>query len=66
MKFEELQEDVILNEKLKYAFKQIRLHWKDPNWWKGRFMTYIVRNIINKYWERIYPKEKSVFIMEED
>ena len=52
MKFEGLQEGVTFKEMLKYVFNQIK--------------TYVGRNIINKYWERKYPRKKIVSVMEED
>jgi len=66
MNFEGLQEGATFDEKLRYALKQIKLHWKNLHWWRGRFMTYVVGNVVNRYWERKYPRTRIVSVIKED
>jgi len=58
--------DATLVEKLKYVCSQIKTHWRNPHWWKGRFMVYVGGNIVNGYWYRKYPHNRIVSVMKED
>lgn len=60
MKFEGLSEDVKLNNKIKYVLEQIRYHWNKSQWWKDRFVHYIVANYYKK------RPNKGIYIMKED
>lgn len=60
MKFEELQEDVTFNDKLKYVFKQIKHNWRNTSWWSDKVVHYIVKN-----YYKITPN-RGINIMEKD
>lgn len=60
IKFEGVPEDAKLNNKIKYAAKQIKLHWNKPQWWEDRFIHYIVANYYKK------RQNKGIYIMKED
>jgi len=66
MRLEGLNENATFKEKLRYVFEQIKTHGRNLYWWEDRFMVYIGRHIVNKYWIRRYPKEKIVSVMQED
>ena len=48
-------------KKLDYIYREIKRNWKNTNWWKSRFMYYIVRNYFYKI-----KKNKGEFVMEKD